>query len=156
VPDRNPVAPFTAFNFLVEIQVDGVAQQVCQAEFSECDGLEMSIEPKTIKEGGRNTGPIHMLGQMSYAQLTLKRGMTPTFDLWQWFEAVVAPGGGGLRATAQISILSSEAGTGDVSASFVLTGCLPVKLKSAPLNAKDGQIAIEEMQIAYESMTLQV
>ena len=48
--------PFTAFNSLVEIRVDGVSDQVCGAAFSECEGLEMSIEPKTIREGGRTTG----------------------------------------------------------------------------------------------------
>lgn len=148
--------PFIAFNFLVEIKVDNVAQTICEAEFSECDGLEMTVEPKTIREGGRNTGPVHLLGPVSYSQLTLKRGMTDTFDLWRWFETVVATGNGGLRATAQISILSADAGAQSVQATWILTGCLPVKLKAPAMNGKDGQVAIEEMQIAYESMTLQM
>src|ERR1700686_1044438 len=92
--------PFTNFNFLVEIEVDGVSDLVCAAMFSDVDGLEMTIEPKTIREGGRNTGPVHMAGQVSYGQLTLKRGMTSTFDLWKWFEATVAPGHAGLRGSA--------------------------------------------------------
>ena len=51
----NPGArPFTAFNFAVEIRVDGVAMQVCDAAFSECDGLEMTMDVKTIREGGNN------------------------------------------------------------------------------------------------------
>jgi hypothetical protein len=37
---------------------------------------------------------------------------------------------------------------------FQLTGCLPVKLKAPALNAKEGLVAIEEIQIAYESLTL--
>jgi phage tail-like protein len=37
---------------------------------------------------------------------------------------------------------------------FRLERCLPVKLKAPALNAKDGQIAIEELQIAYETMRL--
>ena len=41
--------PFTAFNFLVEIQVDGVSDNICGAGFSECDGLEMSITPNALK-----------------------------------------------------------------------------------------------------------
>ena len=31
--------PFMAFNFAVEIKVEGVAMQVCDAAFAECDGL---------------------------------------------------------------------------------------------------------------------
>jgi phage tail-like protein len=144
--------PFTTFNFLVEIEVDGVSDTVCSAMFSDADGLEMNIEPKTIREGGRNTGPVHMAGPVSYGQLTLKRGMTSSFDLWSWFDATAAPGGGGLRGSASIVMLGSD-GTEQVE--FQLSGCLPVRLKAPALNAKDGLLAIEEMSIVYELMTWQ-
>ena len=39
---------------------------------------------------------------------------------------------------------------------FVLHDCLPVKLKAPALNAKDGLVAIEEMQIAYAAMDVQL
>jgi phage tail-like protein len=143
--------PFTTFNFQVEIDVDGVSDMMCSAIFSDVDGLEMTIEPKTIREGGRNSGPVHMAGQVMYGQLTLKRGMTSNFDLWKWFEATAAPGKSGLRGSAEIVVLSGE---GDEQVRFVLTGCLPVKLRAPALNAKDGVIAIEEMSILYESLTL--
>ena len=145
------VRPFTSFNFLVEIDVDGVSDNICAAYFSDVDGLEMNLEPKTIREGGRNTGPVHMAGGVGYGQLSLKRGMTANFDLWSWFEAVASPGQGGLRGSADITVL---AGDGTAQAQFRLTGCLPIKLKAPALNAKDGLIAIEEMSILYESMTL--
>jgi phage tail-like protein len=144
--------PFTTFNFLVEIDVDGVSDMVCAAMFSDVDGLEMNIEPKTIREGGRNNGPVHMWGQVGYGQLTLKRGMTSNLDLWNWFNAVAAPGGGGLRGSATIVMLGSD-GTPQIQ--FELTGCLPVKLRAPALNAKDGLIAVEEMTILYEVMTVQ-
>lgn len=143
--------PFTSFNFLVEIEVNGVSNMICAAMFSDVDGLEMSLEPKTIREGGRNTGPVHMAGGVGYGQLSLKRGMTANFDLWKWFEAVASPGQGGLRGSADITVL---AGDGTQQAQFQLTGCLPIKLKAPGLNAKDGLVAIEEMSIVYESLTL--
>ncbi|HEX8359468.1 MAG TPA: phage tail protein [Longimicrobium sp.] len=143
--------PFTAFNFEVEIQVPGVADKLCHAAFSEVDGLEMSMEPKTIREGGRNAGPVHMAGPVDFGQLTLKRGMTANVDLWRWFEAVSAPGGGGLRGTASVVVLAADRA---VQMQFRLEGCLPVKLKAPAFSAKDGQLAIEEMQVAYESLRL--
>lgn len=151
--DPTNIYPFTSFNFQVEIEVDngGVSNPICSMMFSDVDGLEMNIEPKTIREGGRNTGPVHMAGGVGYGQLSLKRGMTANFDLWNWFEAVAAPGNGGLRGSADIVML---AGDGTQQAQFRLTGCLPIKLKAPALNAKDGLIAIEEMSILYESMTL--
>ena len=151
--DPTNIYPFTSFNFQVEIEVDNgtVSNPICSMMFSDVDGLEMNIEPKTIREGGRNTGPVHLAGGVGYGQLSLKRGMTATVDLWNWFEAVAAPGNSGLRGSADIVML---AGDGTQQAQFRLTGCLPIKLKAPALNAKDGLIAIEEMSILYESMTL--
>jgi phage tail-like protein len=148
------VPPFSAFNFDVVISIAGVTDRgtACGAAFSECDGLEMTLEPKTIREGGRNTGPVHLAGGISYGQLTLKRGMTNSFDLWNWFEKMSQDGQTGYRTSAVITMYGAK--QSQQQAVFKLTGCLPLKLKAPALNAKEGLIAIEEMQIAYESLTL--
>jgi hypothetical protein len=36
---------------------------------------------------------------------------------------------------------------------FKLSRCLPVKIKAPALHARDGSIAVEEVQIAYESFS---
>lgn len=145
--------PFTTFQFDVEIKVEGVADKICDGTFSECDGLEMTLEPKTIREGGRNSGPVHMAGAVSYGQLTLKRGMTTNGDLWSWFERVATPEYAGLRASTHVVMLAADRRT--EQARFLLTGCLPIKLKAPALNAREGLVAIEEVQIAYESLTVE-
>jgi phage tail-like protein len=142
--------PFTAFNFAVEIHVPGVASKVCNAAFSECDGLEMTMEVKTIREGGNNGRQIRLTGPLNYGQLTLKRGMTAAFDLWDWFsQMLINPA---LRADAEVVLLAADGIT--ERARFVLTRCLPTKLKAPALNAKDGMVAIEELQLVYESLTV--
>ena len=142
--------PFTAFNFSVEIQVEGLSTQVCGAAFAECDGLEMTMDVKTIREGGNNGKEIRLTGGFKYGQVTMKRGMTSNFELWDWFNfMLVNPS---LRGEAQI-ILYANDGTTE-RARFLLSRCLPVKLKSPPLNAKDGAVAIEELQLAYETLTM--
>ena len=142
---------FTTFNFRVELKVPQLADLVCNAEFAECDGLEISMEPKTIRAGGHNLRQIHLVGPVSYGQLALKRGMTRTFHLWQWFDQVVQ-GNGGLRASGEVVMLGSDR---SVQLSFALTRCLPIKIKAPALNAKEGLIAIEEMQIVYEQLRVQ-
>jgi phage tail-like protein len=161
-PDDYDQYPFTAFRFDVQLMVDdaknaGLTSPLCNAQFSECDGLEMSMEPKTVREGGNNFEQIHLPGPVSYGQLTLKRGMTRNLDLWKWFNA--AAGGindgadkknrRGLTALGQVTMLNNA---GVPTLRFSLYGCLPVKIKGSALNAKDGQVAIEEVQIAYRSM----
>ncbi len=143
--------PFTTFNFEVRLRLGGKGDPVCKAEFSECSGLEINLAPKTIREGGNNRRPIHLVGPVSYGQLTLKRGMTADFGLWDWFETVQKGDGHGVRASGQVVMLAAARKTQQVS--FSLSGCLPIKLKVPTLTAKDGQIAIEEMQIAYECLS---
>ncbi len=151
---NEPEYPFTTFNFRIAIQVAGPRKlPLCAAEFAECDGMEVSLEPKTIREGGNNARPIHLVGPVSYGQLTLKRGMTSDFGLWEWFEAVQGPGGSGVRASGVIGIMPAEAKATTPLVAFELTGCLPIKLKVPGLNAKDGGLAVEELQVAYESLS---
>jgi phage tail-like protein len=150
-----PEHPFTTFNFRIELTYGDAAAVVCGGEFSECDGLEVTLEPKTIREGGNNSRPIHLVGPVGYGQLTLKRGMTTDFGLWDWFAAVQRTAGHGLRATGTIAIQSADAVVDARSdrVVFDLTGCLPVKLRAPGLSARDGGIAVEEMQVAYETLT---
>jgi phage tail-like protein len=148
--DETVIYPFTAFNFAVEIKVEGVATQVCEAAFSECDGLEMSMDVKTIREGGNNGKQIRLTGPISYGQVTMKRGMTATFDLWDWFNLMLT--NASLRADAEVVIFAADGTT--ERARFLLSRCLPVKLKSPTLSAKDGAVAIEELQLSYESLSL--
>lgn len=146
-----PNYPFTSFKFSVEISVDGMEGQLYAGSFAECDGLEMTMEVKTIREGGNNGEQIRLPGPLSYGQLILKRGMTANFDMWQWFNRMHQPGMANTRARAEVVLLAPD---GSERVRFILTRCLPVKLKAPPLNAKDGTLAIEEMQIAYESLTI--
>lgn len=146
--------PYTAFRFAVELNLDdpppGVTNPVCEAAFAECDGLEMTMEPKVVREGGNNQEHIHLVGPVSYGQLTLKRGMTANLHLWNWFAAAGQPGH---IPTAQGMITLWDA-SGTPRVAFMLTDCLPVKMRGPSLNAKDGQIAIEEMQLVYSHLAV--
>ena len=148
-----PVYPFTAFSFAVEIYVGEDSQPLAEAAFAECDGLEMSHEVKTLREGGDNQRQIRLNGPVSLGQLSLKRGMTADFSLWKWFQDSLDDPR--LRAGAEVVLLSPDlAQRGLERARFQLFRCVPVKIKAPQLNAKDGQIAIEELQIAYETLRL--
>jgi phage tail-like protein len=145
---------FAAFNFAVEIDVPGVSGKICNAAFAECDGLELTHDVKTIREGGNNRAQIRLTGPASFGTVTLKRGMTPNFHLWQWFDSVVA--NPALRAHGEVVIFTRayrESGR-EERARFLLEKCVPVKLKAPPLNARDGMVAIEELALACESITL--
>jgi phage tail-like protein len=142
--------PFTSFNFEVDITLEGSAERLCRASFAECDGLELTMEVKTIREGGNNGVQHRLTGPYAYGTLTLKRGMTSSFDMWEWVERL--QGDPSLRANADVVVFSADRSR--KQAVFVVRRCVPVKLKAPPLNAKDGMVAIEELQLAYESLRL--
>jgi phage tail-like protein len=149
--------PYTSFNFEIQLVIQnatglGLTSPLCDAAFAECDGLEMTMEPKTIREGGNNTREIHLVGPVTYGKLTLKRGMTANLDLWKWFALATGNANRGTKAQGVI-LMRSAAGTDLVR--FKLADCLPIKMKAPALNAKEGLVAIEELQIAYASFSVE-
>jgi phage tail-like protein len=144
------VRPFSAFNFEVLIRREGETAALCGGTFAECDGLDMSLDVKTIRQGGDNRRQIRLAGPAAYGQLTLKRGMTQGFDLWKWFSDTLDDPG--LRADAEVVLFAADGSTEQLR--FALSRCLPIKLKTPPLNARDGVVAIEELQLAYETLSV--
>ena len=141
--------PFVNFNFAVELSVPDISDEVVGASFSECDGLELTMDVKSLREGGDAVSQHRLAGNVSYGILTLKRGMTSaSFDLWRWFDAVAL--NPALRADGEVIVFAPDGST--ERARYVLDRCLPVKLKAPPLNAKDGAVAIEELQLVYDSL----
>lgn len=144
------IHPFTAFNFRVEITPEGANSPLAEAAFAECDGLEATFEIKTIREGGDNARAIRVPGIVNYSNLTLKRGMTENFDLWTWAQnSILNPM---LRANAEVVLFAADRTT--IRARYLLHRCLPVKFKAPSFNAKDGAVAIEEFQLAYEKFDI--
>lgn len=154
---ENRLAPLHVFNFHVRFRRDallgapeGTDTPLCSGAFAECTGLEATIEPKVIKEGGNNYGAAQRMGRVSFATVILKRGMTTTRDLWHWFQLV----GGGAYAYR----LSVEIEMRDTAGAPVLTWglarALPVKFKAADLNARGTEVGIEELHLAHEGLTL--
>src|SRR5688572_25024405 len=85
--------PFHVFRFEVSFQearLDNSAPPdttlpLCSGAFQECTGLEATMEPKVIKAGGQNYGPAQRSGPVTFSTVILKRGITKTRDLWNWF-----------------------------------------------------------------------
>jgi phage tail-like protein len=140
--------PFSAFNFSIEITRSGAGGPLVNAAFSDCDGLDITMDVKTIREGGSNDRQIRLAGPVTIGQITLKRGMTSDFGLWTWMQDTIDDPRE--RADAEIVVLAADGSTERVR--FQLSRCVPVKMKAPALNARDGAVAIEELQIAYEKL----
>ena len=143
--DRND--PYSAFNFLIQFDGETVAG------FSECSGLTTETDIVEYRNGDEDITVRKLPGLKKFTNISLKRGMTKTsLALWTWFDRVMQKGQHGLRASGRVTMLAEDGDTPRLN--FVLERCLPVKLKAPALNAKEGAVAIEEMQIAYERMKI--
>jgi phage tail-like protein len=125
--------------------------------FQECTGLEVEMDVQEYLEGGRNDGVIKRVGRAKYSPIILKRGMfygsggAANRDLWNWIQGVVAGARPVARYDGVIEVMSSGM---NVSATWVFDRGLPMKVHGPELNAKTGEVAMEELHIAHEGLRL--
>lgn len=154
---ENLMAPLHVFRFHVAFRADplggtpsGSETLLCSGAFAECTGLEATMEPKVIRQGGVNYGAAQRAGQVTFATVVLKRGMTTTRDLWNWFQ-LVAGGAYAVRLSAEIRMQDAAGAT---QLTWGLKRALPVKFKAADLNARGTDVGIEELHLAHEGLQL--
>lgn len=130
---------------------------LCGGYFSEVTGLEVSMTPKTITEGGRNWGALQRSGPTSFSAITLKRGVTSLNDLWAWFDVTTRGANYGYRLRGEISVLGNPRNGGEPEPVLIwrLTNVLPVKFKGPDLNATASSVAIEELELVHEGLELE-
>ena len=151
----------TTFRFEVTFdRVSGAGpQKLGDGGFQEVSGLEVEMDVVELEEGGRNDGVIRRVGRAKYQPLVCKRGMfTSTAggdaepELWQWLQDIVA----GVRPVRRYNgavVVQDQAGAPTATWRFVRA--LPAKLVGPSLNGKTGEIAIEELHLHHEGLTLE-
>lgn len=131
--------------------------ELADGAFQECSGLEIEMDVQEYLEGGRNDGVIKRVGRGKYSPIVLKRGMfyvngnKANRDLWNWIQSVVAGERPVPRYDGIIEVMSSGM---DVSATWAFDRGLPMKIRGPELNARTGEVAMEELHIAHEGLRL--
>jgi phage tail-like protein len=127
--------------------------------FAECSGLELEADVKEYLEGGRNDGVVRRVGRAKLSPIVLKRGMfLPGKDkpadsaLWDWITAMFVGTLPIPRYNGLIQIFSPN--RKNEVARWVFVRGLPSKVTGPALNAKTGEIAIEELHIVHEGLRL--
>jgi phage tail-like protein len=72
-------------------------------------------------------------------------------ELWDWMQRVVSGERPIPRYDGQIEVMSVA---DEVAATWTFTRGLPAKIRGPELNAKTGEVAIEELHIAHEGLRL--
>jgi phage tail-like protein len=141
-------------------------QELGDGGFQECSGLEVEMDVQELVEGGRNDGVIQRVGRGKYPKLTLKRGMffadgngALNAELWRWLQGVLSGERPVRRYDGVIEVFDNagarESGDGRVVATWSFVRGLPAKIAGPHLNARTGDIALEELTIAHEGLRLE-
>jgi phage tail-like protein len=129
----------------------GSGVPIARGLFSECTGLEATMEPQAIQEGGRNYGAVQRTGRVTFSTVILKRGVSKSQHLWQWFDFATRGKMYAHRLRVQIILMDNA---GRPLLMWTLRNALPVKFKAPDLNATAGEIGIEELHLAHEALEL--
>ncbi len=141
---------YAQFNFLVDLgtgQTDGP-----QAGFQECSEIGMSVDVIEYRNGNEKENSVRKITGLNKAtDVTLKRGVIGSLDLYQWLNDIRNGDQGAVRTVA-IRLMSEDHAT--VVQEWRLLRARIVKHVSGPFNAKVSDVAMEELVLAYERLEL--
>ena len=142
--------PYAQFNFLVDLgtgQTDGP-----QAGFQECSEIGMSVDVIEYRNGNEKENSVRKITGLNKAtDVTLKRGVIGSLDLYQWLNDIRNGDQNAVRTVA-IRLMSEDHAT--VVQEWRLLRARIVKHVSGPFNAKASDVAMEELVLAYERLEL--
>ncbi|KAB2929269.1 MAG: phage tail protein [Leptonema illini] len=136
--------PYRSHRFRVEI--DGIAA----ASFADVTIPAVNTAPIDYREG---TDPAHvrkLSGMNSFGNVTLKRGVTRSMDLHNWYKQVMQNGAEQARKSLSIVLVDDE---GNDRARWNVSEAWPIKYETSALSAKSAEVMIETIEIVHEGIS---
>ena len=119
--------------------------------FQEISGLDVEAQPIEYRHGDNPVfSTIKMPGMVQSSNVTMKKGVFKSDNkFWDWYAKIkmntIA------RVPVTISLLD-EAGAPTMV--WTLTNAWPTKITSTDMNAEGNEVAVEEIEIAHEGLTI--
>jgi phage tail-like protein len=117
--------------------------------FRECTGLGSENEVVEYKASGQKGEFVikKVPGRLKWNNITLKRGITDSMDLWKWRKLVEQGKIADARKNGTITMYNQQ---GDPIAKWNFINAWPLKLTGPSANAGNNEVAIEELEITHE------
>jgi phage tail-like protein len=143
--------PYPPFNFLVDLgtgSTDGP-----QAGFAEVSSIGMDVAVAEYRNGNSKENSVMKITGLNKAtDVTLKRGIIGSLDLYQWLNDIR---NGNQNALRTVTIQLQNEDHSQIIQSWKLLRARIIKHTSGPLNAKGTDVAMEEMVLAYERLEME-
>ncbi len=133
-------------NFRFKVKIDGINI----AAFADVTVADSTTEVIEYREGtDLPTGSKQLSGLTKYGNITLKRGLTDSMDLYKWRKQVEDTGAQGARKNISI-ILVDEAGA--EKSQWDIVSAWPTKYTPGELSAKGNDVFIETFELVHEGI----
>lgn len=143
--------PYTQFNFSVDLG-DGNTEGP-RAGFQEMSEIGTEVAVIEYRNGNsKENAPIKLTGLSKAGNVTLKRGVIGSLDLYQWLDQVRNGDQNALR-TVTVQLMNEDHSA--VVQTWKLLRARIVKHTSGPFNAKGNDVAMEEIVLACERIELE-
>lgn len=132
-------------NFRFRLEIDGITL----ASFSDAAIGETTTEAIDYREG---TEPMHvrkLSGLTKFGNITLKRGITDTLELFNWHKQIMA---GQIQTNRKQVAIVAQDETGTDKARFVVTDAWPMKYDPSDLSGKGNEVFIELLELVNEGI----
>jgi phage tail-like protein len=141
--------PYGAFNFLVEFAAAGDAAAI-NAGFSDVSGLGNEVNFSEYREGKDPVNTVRKVPNThKLDEVTLKRGLVGSTDIFTWFNQV-AKDGKYLPRSVTIVVLDEAK---KEAVRIILNRAQPKKWVGPTLAAKGGgEVAMEELHLVHEGI----
>ena len=155
--DFSEILASSRFFLRLELKVGGGDEKV-DATFLACERFERSQAVTEIVEVTPNqwaeakSGQLvttKIPGRVKTENILLKRGMTNSMTLWNWFNQVEAGKWQEHVAEGSLSIYDQA---GAEQARYDFRGAWPTRYKAADVDAKSTELAIEELELAVDAI----
>jgi phage tail-like protein len=143
--------PYTQFNFLVDLG-NGVTEGPA-AGFQEVSGIGMEVTVTEYRNGNsKENSVMKITGLSKSTDVTMKRGIIGSLDLYQWLNQVR---NGDQNALRTVTIQLQNEDRTETVQTWKLLRARIIKHTSGPFNAKGTDVAMEEMVLAYERLEME-
>ena len=149
MPDRT--APYPSYNYIVNLNGPRDPEKLLGG-FSDVSGLETDIHISEYRDGNETEPHVRKIpGSHKVGDVTLKRGVVDSSDLWDWITDTRT---NGVDAQRDVIITLRDEAANPVQ-KYTLRNVVPMKYTGPTLAGKGGgEVAMEELVLSAEGFEI--
>ena len=145
-------APYPSYNYIVDLGGGPRDPERLLGGFSDVSGLETDIHISEYRDGNEVESHVRKIpGSHKVGDITLKRGVVDSSDLWAWITQTRTVG---VAAQRTVIVTLRDEASNPVQ-QWILRNVVPMKYTGPTLAGKgQGEVAMEELVLSAEGFEI--